>query len=279
MNISILYEDADLLVINKPSGLVVHPDGRTKELSVSAWVAEHFPETESVGEPLGWNQDSRPTERYQSFGRARFRIQGGEKNNFSSVNSNPKSRIHIPESTPPRSGIVHRIDRETSGVLIIAKSQKAFDFLKKQFQKRTITKIYTAFVVGELKKDDGMLDKPIGKSPRDFRRWSAERGAKGVMREALTNYRVLAKDSGYSLVEVFPKTGRTHQIRVHFKALGHPIVADSLYGKKDDPVFGFTRLALHARAIEFIDLKGKRISVEAPYPADFKKAIKQIQKD
>ena len=239
MNISILYEDADLLVINKPSGLVVHPDGRTKELSVSAWVAEHFPETESVGEPLVFSS--------------------GEE--------------------VARSGIVHRIDRETSGALIIAKNQKAFDFLKKQFQKRTVTKIYTAFVVGEMKKDDGMLDKPIGKSPRDFRRWSAERGAKGVMREALTTYRVLAKDSGYSLVEVFPKTGRTHQIRVHFKALGHPIVADSLYGKKDDPVFGFTRLALHARAIEFIDLKGKRISVEAPYPADFKKAIKQIQKD
>ena len=234
--ITVLYEDSDVIVINKPAGLVVHSDGKRKESTLTDWIDKNYPESKGVGEPL------------------------------------TLSNSDVIE----RSGIVHRIDRETSGVMLIAKNQPAFLYFKKQFQDRLVSKIYHTFVYGEMKDDDGVIDRPIGRSRKDFRQWSAQRGARGAMREAVTHYRVLARSGGFSFVEVIPKTGRTHQIRVHFKAVNHPIVSDSLYAPKKEKALGFERLALHSYSIEFNSMKGKKIKATAPYPEDFEKAIKII---
>lgn len=223
-----LYEDEDILVINKPAGLIVHPDGRTKEPSVTEWFMSKYPGSIDVGEDLG--------------------------------------DIEKP-------GVVHRIDRETSGVLILAKTKEGHAHLKEQFQNHEIEKVYEAFLYGNLKEDHGTINLPIGKSASDFRKRSAERGAKGEKREATTYYRVLGRGDGWTLVEAKPKTGRTHQIRVHFKALHHPVVADKLYARKKASLLGFDRLALHAKQISFNDLKGVWQTVKAPYPKDFQAAI------
>ncbi|MBX4195751.1 RluA family pseudouridine synthase [Candidatus Parcubacteria bacterium] len=224
----ILYEDDDILAVNKPAGLVVHSDGRTKEPSVSSWFVEKYPESKDVGEPLG---------------------------------------------NIERSGVVHRIDRETSGVLLLAKTKEGHACLKEQFQNHEIDKIYHAFLYGNLKEDHGSINLPIGKSNSDFRKRSAERGAKGDKKEALTYYRVLARGDGWTFIEAKPKTGRTHQIRVHFKALHHPVVSDKLYASKKESLLGFDRLALHAKEITFTDTKGQKHIVVAPYPKDFEQAL------
>jgi 23S rRNA pseudouridine1911/1915/1917 synthase len=177
-----------------------------------------------------------------------------------------------------RPGIVHRIDRDTSGVLILAKNAKAHAHLKEQFQNRDVEKTYRAFVYGEMKEKEGTVDRPIGRSKKDFRLWSAQRGARGEMREAVTNYKVLLTKDGYSYVEVNPKTGRTHQIRVHFKAINHPVVADSMYAPGHQPGLGFKRLALHAYEAGFHNLEGKWVELEAPLPLDFEKALEMLKK-
>lgn len=236
MNIPILFENDDYVVINKPAGLIVHPDGKTREEAVTDWVMEKYPFLEGVGEPL--------------------KLSSGE--------------------IVPRPGIVHRIDRETSGALIVAKSQPAFEKLKKQFQDREVRKSYHAFVWGEVKEQESKIDRPIGRSASDFRKWSAERGARGEIREAVTYYFVMSRGGGFTFLEAMPKTGRTHQIRVHFKAVGFPIVGDSLYAPKRPPALGFSRLALHARSVEFSGTNGEVIKAVAPYPDDFKNAIKLV---
>lgn len=238
--ITILYEDKDMLVINKPAGLIVHADGKTDEDSVANWIIKNYPKTKNVGEPLILSDGTKIM----------------------------------------RPGIVHRIDRETSGVLVVAKTKPAFEFLKNQFQNRLAHKTYHTFVYGDVKDDRGMIDRPIGKSPADFRRWSAQRGARGEMRDAVTYFRVLGRKGGVSFVEASPKTGRTHQIRVHFKAINHPVVSDNLYATDNflekDNLTGLKRLALHARSIEITTPSGKLLEITAPYPTDFKKAVDWI---
>lgn len=234
----ILYQDKHILALNKPAGLVVHADGKTKEPTLADWVLEHFPDTKEVGEPIT--------------------MTSGEV-------------IHRP-------GIVHRLDRDTSGVILVALTEQSFDILKRQFAGRDITKKYHTFVYGIMKEDDGTIDRPIARSRKDFRLWSAQRGGRGEAREAVTLYKVLKRIEGEdaTFVEVEPQTGRTHQIRVHFKAINHPVVADPLYAPKRDPILGFGRLALHAKEITFENLEGKRVTVEAPYPADFEFALSKI---
>lgn len=239
--VTILYEDENLLVINKPAGLIVHPDGRRKEESVADWMIKHYPRTKEVGEPLMINNEQ------------------GTTNNIL------------------RPGIVHRLDRETSGALLLAKNQETFLFLKEQFKERDIAKEYHAFVYGNMKKDDGIIDRPIARSRSDFRLWSAQRGSRGELREAITEYKVLIRGKDATLVEVKPKTGRTHQIRVHFKAINHPVVSDNLYAPKQKQILGFKRTALHAYSVEFKKLNGEIQKVIAPYPADFTKAIEKLQ--
>ncbi len=238
MKIDILFEDKDYVVINKPVGLIVHSDGKREESTVADWMLETYPKTKDVGEPI--------------------------------VLSDGQILL--------RPGIVHRIDRDTSGTLILCKNQKAFLSLKDQFKAKTVEKVYRAFVYGDVKEKEGVIDRPIGRSRKDFRMWSAQRGARGEMRDAITEFKTIATSKTVSLIEAHPRTGRTHQIRVHFKAINHPLVADSLYAPGHQALLGFKRLALHALKIEFKDLKGKVISVEAPYPDDFKKAMGSIKK-
>lgn len=228
---NILYEDSDILAINKPAGLVVHADGRTIEPSVSDWFVNKYPESKDVGEKLGDIE---------------------------------------------RPGVVHRIDRETSGVLLLAKTKEGHAALKEQFQKREIEKVYHLFVYGNMKNDSGTIELPIGRSVSNFKKWSTGKGARGQMREAVTNFEVMKRleDGTTTFVSAKPKTGRTHQIRVHFKAIHHPIVCDKLYAATKTSLLGFERLALHARTITFKTVKGEYVSTAAPYPDDFQNALK-----
>ena len=235
--ISVLYEDSHLLAVNKPSGLMVHGDARTSEPTLTDWLLEKYPKIASVGEPMT--------------------LQDGTK--------------------IERPGIVHRLDKETSGVLLVAKTPEAFAHLKKQFQDRKTSKTYHAFVYGVVKEDRGVINRPIGKSKNDPRLWSAQRGARGTMRDAVTEYRVLRRGTDASYLEIFPKTGRTHQIRVHLKAVNHPVVCDRLYAPKREPLLGFNRLALHALRLSFTDVDGTERTVEAPLPEDFLWAEKEMR--
>ncbi len=237
MKPEILYEDNEVVAINKPSGLVVHSDGKTEEKTLVDWLIQKYPEIKEVGES--------------------GRTSTGD--------------IVL------RSGIVHRLDRETSGVMVVAKTEESFQNLKKQFQNHKIKKTYNAFVWGEMKNDEGVINRPISRSGKDFRMWTAQRGGRGLEREAETYYKVLNKKRGYSFVEVRPKTGRTHQIRVHLKAINHPLVADKLYGPKKENDLGFTRLALHSKTLIFKTAMGEEITVFAPYPDDFNTGISMLQ--
>jgi 23S rRNA pseudouridine1911/1915/1917 synthase len=227
---NILYEDETVLAIDKPSGMMVHTDGRSLEPTVVDWVRENYPELEEVGETQ--------------------LLQNGEE--------------------IKRPGIVHRLDRETSGVLLIAKTQEMFLCLKQQFQEHTIEKEYRAFVHGVIKEDSLVIDRAIGKSSGDFRKWSAQRGARGKMRDARTDIEVIKRGEGATYIKALPRTGRTHQIRVHLKAIHHPVLCDPLYGFKDTScpaVLG--RLALHACSVTFTSLEGKSVTVTTGEPASF----------
>jgi 23S rRNA pseudouridine1911/1915/1917 synthase len=233
MEIEILYEDKNLLAVNKPSGLVIHTDGRTKEEALTGWIKKKYPECEEVGEPL--------------------KIGTGE--------------------TIKRWGIVHRIDRETSGVVVIAKNQKTYLFLKKQFLDREIEKSYHAIVYGDVRYDEGIINLPIGRNQSDFRKRATGKEVRGEAREAITHYKTLARKERISLIEANPRTGRTHQLRVHFADIGHGIISDRLYGVSKKSPIDIKRLALHAYAIEFELPEGKLIKIIAPYPPDFQKAV------
>lgn len=237
MDLTILYEDDNILVVNKPSGIAVHPDGRTRESTVSDWFMKNYPLAEDVGEPI-------------------------------ILDSGKEIK---------KSGIVHRLDKETSGVLLLVKDQQTFLFIKEQFQNRRVLKTYRAFAYGAVKDDEGMIDRPIGRSARDFRLRSAQRGARGTLREAVTEYKVLQRTDDFSYLELSPKTGRTHQLRVHLKAINYPIVCDRLYAPKRECALGFRRLALHAFSLELETAKGERQRFEAPLPSDFEEALSLLQ--
>ena len=230
---TIIYEDDAILAINKPVGLVVHSDGRTDEFTVTDWVREKYPLMSAVGEP--------------------FMLKNGETIN--------------------RFGIVHRIDRDTSGVLLLAKNQESFEVLKEQFQERTVIKQYNAFVYGTPKEVKGRIELPIGRSTRDFRLWTAGANVRGHTREAVTEYEVLLNNGEASFLAITPKTGRTHQIRVHLKALGHPVVCDKRYAPERSCILGFLRIALHARSILLRAPSGSTLTIEAPLPFDFENAL------
>lgn len=236
MKIKVLYEDSNILAIDKPSGVLVHP------------ASEH------------------PSSRAKLTGQ-RARYEAGP---------DQKTIIDIFIKKYPKLEIVHRLDKETSGVMLIAKNKKVHEFLKRQFQERTIKKTYLAIVSGSVKNDHGIINKPIGRSPRDFRRHLAGRGARGKLREAITEYKVLRRFKAsicpFTYLEIKPKTGRTHQIRVHLKFLNHPVVCDSLYNPNGLCPKGISRLALHAKSIEFKNLKGQTIKVESLTPKEFLKA-------
>ena len=175
-----------------------------------------------------------------------------------------------PDSTELRPGIVHRLDKETSGVMVLAKSQGVFNALKKHFQKGKVEKEYHAFVYGSPRDTRGIISLPLGKCRTDFRRY-ATRNTRGKVREARTEYVVIGScQRQSSFVRFYPKTGRTHQIRVHAQSLHTPVVCDLLYASSQKPVLGFSRLALHSRRISLrIHQYPDVLHIVAPYPEDF----------
>jgi 23S rRNA pseudouridine1911/1915/1917 synthase len=223
MALEILFEDDDLLVLNKPAGLVMHPGaGHAQHTLVNALLA-HCKNLSGIG--------------------------GRE-----------------------RPGIVHRLDKETSGCLVVAKNDITHRDLSKQFAARTMTKIYLALVAGTLRKNTGTIDKAIARHPVDRQRMSiaARQG-----RSARTEYTVLQSGNDMSLLECTLHSGRTHQIRVHLHHLGHPVLGDKLYGGKRAGTFA--RQMLHAWKLAFNHPRTNELmKFEAPLPADFSEAMRQI---
>jgi len=242
-SISTIFENEDYIVINKPARLMVHADGRSSNKTLCDFLIEQYPEIKGVGEPLIIKS------------------------------KNPEGELI--ESKIDRPGIVHRLDKDTSGVMLVARTQKGFDYLKEQFQDRKVEKTYHTFVYENIKEDEFEVNVSIGRSKKDFRRWMAGDNARGQLRTAQTFFKVLkrSEEKRSTFLEARPKTGRTHQIRVHLKYLYKPIVADSLYAPDREPLFGFERQALHARDIEFTDLNGNKVEYTAEYPDDFENAL------
>lgn len=241
VDISVLFEDEHILVVNKPSSVLVHDDGESKEETLVDFLLQRAPEARGVGE-VGYSPRGQKLE---------------------------------------RSGVVHRIDRDTSGVVVLAKNEKMFKELKCAFHERLVKKEYRTFVYGSMKEGEGTITRSIGRSRKDFRLRSAERGARGTLRESCTRWQLLDQSSDYAYLAVFPHTGRTHQIRVHMKSIGRSIVKDPLYAPRQSlqkDSLGFTRLALHAYSLSFV-LRGSAVTFTAPLPFDFLNASVRIAKE
>jgi len=174
----------------------------------------------------------------------------------------------------------HRLDKDTSGILLIAKNDKTLDFLQKQFKEGEVEKKYLALVVGNIKTEGGKIETLIGRSPKDRKKQKVyllhEPGSEGrhpptTLREAITEYKVLEKFENYTLIEVLPKTGRKHQIRVHLAYLSHPIVGDKMYGFKNQPLpKGLNRQFLHANYLKVKLPNGKTKEFKSGLPSDLK---------
>ncbi len=182
---------------------------------------------------------------------------------------------------PLRPGIVHRLDKETSGLMVVAKNNEMFFWLKEQFQERKVAKKYLALVFGTPKEKEGEINAAIGRVGMKQVTLKRGRGYKKVTktREAKTKYKVLEEFDGYSLLEASPKTGRTHQIRVHFAHIGHPVVGDKKYAsKKMMEKMSVKRHFLHAFKLDFFLKNGKKLHFEADIPEDFKNILKGLEK-
>lgn len=180
---------------------------------------------------------------------------------------------HIAElAEPGRAGIVHRLDKETSGVIVIAKTPEALKSLRAQFKARTVGKRYVALVEGMPETPDGVIDAPIGRDPKRRKRMAVVHDG----REAVTEFRVVELFANFSLLDVFPKTGRTHQIRLHLAFIGHPVVGDTVYGRRKQP-FTLKRHFLHAAAITFAHpVSGEPVTVEAPLPVALQNLLDKL---
>ncbi|MFC1902268.1 RluA family pseudouridine synthase [Chloroflexota bacterium] len=219
--LQIIYEDDDLLVVDKPAGLTVHPaPGHPSHTLVNAVLA-HFPRLSEAEDSL-------------------------------------------------RPGIVHRLDKDTSGVMLVAKHRVAQANLAEQFKSRSVAKAYLVLVRGRLEPESGAIEAAIGRDPRNRQRMAVV--SQG--REARTGYRVVRYLGGYTLLEIKPETGRTHQIRVHLAAIGFPVVGDAVYGVKSPHV---PRQFLHASKLGFrLPSTGQYVEFEAPLPEDLEKALREI---
>ena len=224
--LSVVYEDEDLLVIDKPRGMVVHP------------APGHFSGT-LVNAVLAYAGDS-----------------------LSSING------------VCRPGIVHRIDKDTSGLLLVCKNDFSHKALAKQLQEHSITRRYHALCKGHFKEVEGTIDAPIGRDEKNRKQQAINR-IHG--KEAITHFRVLENLRDASLVECRLETGRTHQIRVHMKSIGHPLLGDPLYGPKKNP-YAIQGQALHAMVLGFVHPRsGKYMEFQAAYPEDFLKLLNSLR--
>ena len=224
--LDVVYEDADVIVVNKPSGMVVHPaPGHPDGTLVNALLYHCAGTLSGVGGAL-------------------------------------------------RPGIVHRIDRDTSGLIIAAKNDAAHQYLSAQLADHTLARTYECIVVGNLREDSGTVDAPIARDSRDRKRMTVVPGG----RRAVTHWTVLARYPGYTHVQCRLETGRTHQIRVHMAYLGHPILGDTVYGAKK-PVPGLTGQCLHAVGLQFIHPRTKElVSLSCPLPGEFTAALRKIDR-
>jgi len=234
MDLPTLYEDADIVAVDKPAGMMTHPDGRSSEETATDWFKQTYSDV-TLERPYA-----------------------------------------------------HRLDRDTSGILVFAKNQEAYDFLRKAFTDREVQKTYLAVVLGVPSEKKGVIDFDIGRSRKDFRLRSAQRKAKGTLRDAITRYEVVGeveeggtsraqpRGQKYALLELHPETGRTHQIRVHLKAIHHPVVADPLYAPRGAPTLGMGRLALHAYAIDLPLSSNSHTEIVAPLPPDFASVLERF---
>jgi 23S rRNA pseudouridine1911/1915/1917 synthase len=220
--LDVLYEDGDLLAINKPAAMTVHPSaGHARSTLVNAILA-HSPDLSGIGGVM-------------------------------------------------RPGIVHRLDRDTSGVILVAKNDAAHHALARQLKERRVEKVYVALVEGTPAPSEGIIDAPIARDPRRRERMAVVEGG----REAVTAYRVVERFSGASLIEARPKTGRTHQIRVHLAAIGHPIVGDRVYGRASNII---ERQFLHARQITFAHPQSNEtITIDAPLAPELRDALERLR--
>ncbi len=228
--LTVVYEDGDLIVVDKPAGMVVHPAAGHRSGTLVNAVLAHSPDLEGVGE------EARP-------------------------------------------GIVHRLDKETSGLIVVAKNDKAHRFLQAQFQERAAQKMYLALVIGRPPTPAGVIDAPIGRDPKNRQRMGIVRGERG--REALPEYHTRETFKHFTLLEALPKTGRTHQIRVHFKFLGCPLAGDALYSTRqaagiDLP--GLHRQFLHAARLTLQLPSGPVRTFECALPDDLTKALVYLRK-
>jgi 23S rRNA pseudouridine1911/1915/1917 synthase len=230
--IQIIHETKDFIAVNKPAHLLVHP--------VS-----------------GFSKDNEKT-----------------LTNF--ILSKYPEVKNVGDRPDIRPGIVHRLDRNTSGILIIAHNQIFFDYFKNLLKQREIKKTYLALVWGKVI-EKGLITSSIGLKP-DTTRWSTRGKNLKMVKEAVTEYEPINiyhkkdDDEFFTLLKLTPRTGRTHQLRVHTASIHHSIVGDNMYGKKDDP-FNLDRQFLHALSIEFNNKKGERIKLEAPLPQDLNKVL------
>ena len=225
--LDVVYEDGDVIVVNKPVGLVVHPaPGHPDGTLVNALLYH-------CGTSLsGINGELRP-------------------------------------------GIVHRIDRDTSGLIIAAKNDRAHLALAAQLQDHSLARTYEAVAVGGLREDSGTVDAPINRHPVDRKKMAVDR-KNG--REAITHWTVLARYPGYTHVECRLETGRTHQIRVHLASIGHPLLGDTVYGAKK-PVPGLAGQCLHARRLRFVHPStGEELELECPLPEWFQDVLRKIDR-
>jgi len=180
---------------------------------------------------------------------------------------------------PLRPGIVHRLDKETSGVLAIAKNNQSFFHLKEQFQKRLVKKEYLTLVWGNIKKDSGEINIPLTYSKKSpFRRKISDFKSSKKSLSAITYYKVIKRFKDFALLKVIPKTGRTHQIRVHLASLGFPVVGDKEYGPKNRRLpFTLNRQFLHAIKISFLTIDNTLLEIEAPLPEDLENVLKLLR--
>ena len=224
--LDVVYEDADVIVVNKPSGMVVHPAPGHPDGTLVNVLLYHCAGTLSgVGGAL-------------------------------------------------RPGIVHRIDRDTSGLIIAAKNDAAHQYLSAQLADHTLARTYECIVVGKLREDRGTVDAPIARHPTDRKRMAVVAGG----REAVTHWEVIARYPGYTHVRCRLETGRTHQIRVHMAYIGHPILGDTVYGTKKE-VPGLTGQCLHAVGLRFLHPRTHEVvELSCPLPEEFTRMLQKIRK-
>jgi len=232
MELKVIYEDKDVLIVDKPAEIVVFPEGKIKEKTLIDYLLEKYPDLEKVGES-------------------------------------------------PRYGIVHRLDKDTSGILLIAKNNKSLIFLQKQFKEREAEKKYTALAVGKIKESKGEINTLIGRNPKNKTRQKVylplEPGLKRK-RKTITEYKVIERFKDYTLLEIIPKTGRKHQIRCHLAYLGFPIARDKMYAFKNQPCpKGLNRQFLHASYLKIKLPNRETKEFSSKLPKELKKVLESLR--